>query len=137
MQLAAENRLEKDIREIENALYAHRLKIDKNMDAVDEDFLFHLKIADASKNSVLKSLMLIITPDIMQYFKTHDVCGEGRSDMAVKQHEELLQHIVDRNPEKAGESLRFHLEDIGKYVKTLKKGMVLNGGTLMANEFAI
>lgn len=125
-QLAALNRSDKDLKEIENALNAHRLKIQLNEDAVDEDFLFHLKIADASKNSVLKSLMLIITPDIMQYFMKHDVCGDGRSDLAVEQHEQLLQYIVEGNPEKAGMCLQKHLEVISNYARTLKEGMVLN-----------
>lgn len=134
-QLAARNRTEEDIREIRSALDAHRKKILKKEDAVDQDFLFHLKIADASKNSVLKSLMLIITPDIMHYFKTHDVCGEGRADIAVEQHEELLKHIIDQNPEKAGESLQSHLREISEYVKTLDRGMVLNGnGSLISNK---
>ncbi len=126
-QLAAENRSDQDIIEIKKALDAHRSRIIKDEDAVEEDLLFHLKIAEASKNSVLNSLMLIITPDIMQYFKKHNVCGEGRAELAVKQHEELLQHIVDKNSIKAGESIREHLKDISEYVKTLKKGEMLNG----------
>lgn len=130
-QLAAVNRSDKDLKEIENALHAHQQKIKMNEDAIDEDFLFHLKIADASKNSVLKSLMLIITPDIMQYFKKHDVCGEGRSDLAVEQHKELFQHIIDKNPDKAGESLRMHLDVINQYAKTLKEGVYLNGNGLL------
>lgn len=125
-QLAAQNRSDSDLVEIEKALNAHRQRIRSNEDAVDEDFLFHLKIADASKNSVLKSLMLIITPDIMQYFKTHDVCGDGRSDLAVEQHEQLLQYIVEKNPEKAGESLQLHLDVIHQYAKTLNEEVFLN-----------
>ena len=126
-QLAAENRSDQDIVEIGKALDAHRTRIVNNEDAVEEDLLFHLKIAEAGKNSVLNSLMLIITPDIMQYFKKHDVCGEGRAELAITQHEELLQHIVDRNPIKAGEAIQEHLKDISEYVKTLKKGETLNG----------
>ncbi len=131
-QLAAENRTEQDIVEIENALYAHKIKIERNEDAVEEDLLFHLKIAEASKNSVLNSLMLIITPDIMQYFKKHDVCGEGRAEVAIKQHEELLQYIIDQDSEKAGEAIKEHLKEISEYVKTIKNGLFLNGnGTLV------
>jgi len=125
-QLAAENRLDSDLKELELALDAHKKKILNHEDAVGEDFLFHLKIADASKNSVLKWMMLIITPDIMQYFKTHNVCADGRADIAIKQHEELFQHIVNKDPDKAGESLRLHLADIGEYVKTLKEDVKLN-----------
>ncbi|WP_370087981.1 FadR/GntR family transcriptional regulator [Ekhidna sp.] len=126
-QLAAEKRTDQDIIEIENALNAHRIKIDRNEDAVEEDLLFHLKLTEASKNSVLKSLMLIITPDIMQYFKKHNVCGEGRAQIAVEQHEQLLQYIVDKNPDKAAEAIKDHLKDISEYVKTIDNGLVLNG----------
>lgn len=127
-QLAAENRTDHDLFEIENALNAHRLKIERNEDAVEEDLLFHLKIAEASKNSVLNSLMLIITPDIMQYFKKHDVCSEeGQAETAISQHELLLKHIVDQNPIGAGETIKGHLSDISKYVKTLRNNFVLNG----------
>jgi len=126
-QLAALNRTDDDIIEIRNALDAHRIKFENNEDAVEEDLLFHLKIAEASNNSVLNSLMLIITPDIMQYFKKHDVCGEGRAEVAIEQHERLLQCIVDRKPEEAGQLIKEHLKDISEYVKTLKTGMKLNG----------
>ncbi|MFK7755491.1 MAG: FadR/GntR family transcriptional regulator [Flavobacteriales bacterium] len=132
-QLAALNRTEKDLRDIEKALKAHRVKIDANEDAVEEDFLFHIKIAEASKNSVLKSLMLIITPDIMHYFKKHNVCGGGRSSSAIDQHEILLNHIAERNPEKAGDTIREHLADISDYVMNLKEGTILNENGSLSN----
>lgn len=134
-QLAALNRTDKDLRDLENALNVHRVKIQRNEDAVDEDFLFHLKIADASQNSVLKSLLLIITPDIMQYFIKHDVCGDGRSDLAFEQHEKLLNHIINRDADKAGKALEEHLEVISNYAKSLKEGTLLNGnGSLSSTE---
>ncbi|MGD1844677.1 MAG: FadR/GntR family transcriptional regulator [Salibacteraceae bacterium] len=133
-RLAAEHRTAKDLKEMEQALHQHRLKVQKNQDAVDEDFLFHLKIADSSKNSVLKSLMLIIAPDIMQYFKKHDVCGAGRSDVAVDQHEQLLQHIVEKNPDKAVASLLAHLDGISEYVKHLKEDVYLSDRGFLSNR---
>ena len=122
-QLAAENRTEKDLHEIETALIAHRDRLKSDEHAVEEDLLFHLKIAEASKNSVLNSLMLIITPDIMQYFKKHNVCGEGRAELAVKQHEKILEHIKNQDPIKVGESIKEHLRDISEYVKTINNDL--------------
>jgi GntR family transcriptional repressor for pyruvate dehydrogenase complex len=126
-QLAAENRTDKDLREIEQALIAHRDRLKIEDHAVEEDLLFHLKIAEASKNSVLNSLMLIITPDIMQYFKTHNVCGDGRSNDSVGQHEIILEQIKNQEPVKVGETIREHLKDISEYVKTLKSELPMNG----------
>ncbi|MEM7103223.1 MAG: FadR/GntR family transcriptional regulator [Bacteroidota bacterium] len=122
--LAADNRTDRDVQAIENAIDAHHKKILTSKDAVEEDFLFHLKIADAGKNSVLKSLMLIIVPDIMQYFKKHKVCAEVSGEVVVDQHKEILQHIVDKNPDKAGECIKEHLRDISDYVKTLKRDLI-------------
>ncbi|MEQ9302925.1 MAG: FadR/GntR family transcriptional regulator [Marinoscillum sp.] len=114
--LAAENRTEADLIELENALEAHKEKVRKEESTIEEDLLFHLKIAEASRNSVLKSLMLIITPDIMSYFKTNNVCGEGRAQVALREHEELLEHIREGNSESAGSALKEHLSDILAYV---------------------
>ena len=134
-QLAAQNRTEKDIREIEKALKAHQQKIVSNEDAIEEDLLFHLKIADAGKNSVLKSLMLIITPDIMHFFKKHNVCGDGRSDSAVEQHQRILQYIIEKDVDRAGDALQIHLSEISTFVKTLKNGTMLNeNGSLISGS---
>jgi GntR family transcriptional repressor for pyruvate dehydrogenase complex len=114
--LAAIHRTPQDLIELESALEAHRLKVKSGESTVEEDLLFHLKIAEAGKNSVLKSLMLIITPDIMAYFKSHNVCGGGRSELAVQQHEQLLLYIREGNAEAAGSLIQEHLSDIIEYV---------------------
>ena len=114
--LAAKNRTDQDLIEIEQALLAHSRKVENDLDAVEEDLLFHLKIAEAGKNSVLKSLMLIITPDIMSYFKKHDVCSEGRSLDAVEEHKVILEHIRNQDHEAVGETARNHLMEIMNYV---------------------
>ena len=127
--LAARNRTADDLVAIENALVAHREKVKVDEYAVEQDLLFHLKIAEAGKNSVLTSLMLIITPDIMTYFKKHNVCGEGRSEIAVEQHEIILGHIKNQNPDAAAEAVREHLIDIVEYVNTPNLKISTNGTT--------
>ncbi len=125
--LAAQNRTANDLIEIEHALMAHKEKVKVDGFAVEEDLLFHLKISEAGKNSVLKSLMLIITPDIMSYFKTHNVCGDGRSETAVEHHEIILKHIKNQDAQAAGEAVRHHLKDIVEYVNTPNSKPSTNG----------
>lgn len=119
-ELAAERRTEDDILTIANALIQYKRALLKNQPAIEEDLLFHLKIADASQNSVLTSLMLIITPEILHYFTKHGVCGKESSKVALKQHEIILDHIVNKNIEEVGEAVREHLKDISEYVQALK-----------------
>ena len=119
-ELAAERRTDDDIRTITNALMAYKRALLKNQPAIEEDLLFHLKIADASQNSVLTSLMLIITPEILHYFTKHNVCGDDKSKIALEQHEIILDHIVNKNVEKVSAAMHEHLQGISEYVKTLK-----------------
>ena len=121
-KLAAQRRTEQDIKDIKKALdaYSHKVKLDQQ--AVEEDLMFHLRIAEASKNVVLKSLMLIITPDIINNFIQLDICKDGRFLTAMDEHEVILNHIIDREPAKAAAAMLTHLKDVFEYSQSLKEG---------------
>lgn len=118
--LAAERRTEEDIENMKKALKAYEDKVSEGLQAVEEDLMFHLKIAEASKNSVLKSLMLIITPDIIKSFIDLDVCKDGRTYTALEEHREILKYIISKEPQKAAEAMQKHLQDTLEHSKTLK-----------------
>lgn len=111
-RLAAERRTADDLVALKNALSAYEKKVKQGQQGVEEDLMFHLKIAEASKNAVLKSLMLIITPDIVKNFLTLNVCEASRFERTLKEHEEILEHIIDQNAEAASASMRHHLQDV-------------------------
>lgn len=119
-RLAAERRTEKDIVNIQQALTAYEYKVNHGEQGVKEDLMLHLTIAEASKNKVLKSLMLIITPDIINSFINLDICKDGRSYQALEEHKEILNHIIAQNADKAAQSMRIHLDDVMAYSQTLK-----------------
>ena len=120
-KLAAVRRTEEDIQNIKSALAAYNDKIVEKKQAVEEDLLFHLKIAEASKNSVLKSLMLIITPDIINNFIKLDICKNNRPYQALEEHEIILKHIINKEPEEAAAAMRNHLRDVFEYSQQLKR----------------
>ena len=120
--LAAKRRTPEDIINIQKALDAYERKVLREEQAVEEDLLFHLKIAEASKNSVLRSLMLIITPDIVNSFIKLDVCKDGRFHRALEEHKVILDHIAGQQPELAAEAMRTHLKDVLEYSHSLKNG---------------
>ena len=117
---AALRRTTDDIVNMKNALDAYETKVKQGLPAVEEDLLFHLKIAEAGKNSVLKSLMLIITPDIVKNFTKLDVCKDGRFYKSLEEHKVILDHIVNQAPELAAKAMAEHLQDIIAYSKKLK-----------------
>lgn len=116
---AAQRRTEEDIAALQLSLEKYRAKVLQKDAAIEEDLMFHLQIAEASKNAVLKSLMLIITPDIIKSFNQLDICKDGRVYQSMKEHEEILGHIVDQNSEAAAAAMRHHLMDVLAYSQQL------------------
>lgn len=119
-RLAAERRTPEDIMAIQKAIDAYEAKVKKGESAVEEDLMFHLKIAEASKNSVLNSLMLIITPDIVNSFVELKVCTDVRFIKAAEEHRQILQFIVDRDGKAASNAMRHHLKDVVEFSLTSK-----------------
>lgn len=109
---AANRRTEEDITQIKKALKAYEKKIVQGLSAVEEDLLFHIKIAEASKNNVLKSLMMIITPEIVTNYNRLKVCGTGEGIKALNEHKEILKQIVNQEPELASQSMEKHLQNV-------------------------
>lgn len=116
---AAERRTADDIVEMTRALDAYREKIKLNEPAVEEDLMFHLKIAEASKNSVLKSLMMIITPDIVTSFISLEICTERENIKPLEEHEHILNCIINQNPEDASLAMETHLKDVLVFSKNV------------------
>ena len=120
VRLAAERRTEKDLRNLRTALNAHEAQVEDGEQGVEEDLLFHLKIAEASHNSVLKSLMIIIIPDIIKQLKHLEICNNGRYYKSLEEHKLIVQYIEEQDPDRAAEAMRVHLSDIINYSQNLE-----------------
>ena len=116
--LAAQRRTPEDIIAMEQAIAAYERKVKREESAVEEDLMFHIKIAEASQNSVLNSLMLIITPDIVNNFVELKVCTHERLLKATVEHQEILQHIIDGDGRAASDAMHRHLQDVVDLSKT-------------------
>lgn len=110
--LAALKRTEEDIVELQNAFDAYQSNVEKGLPAIEEDLKFHVKIADAGKNKVLKALMMIISPDIVSSFNKFKVCNDGTIDKSLEEHRIIMQHIKNQEPELAASAMESHLQDV-------------------------
>ncbi|MEQ8546485.1 MAG: FadR/GntR family transcriptional regulator [Cyclobacteriaceae bacterium] len=114
-RFAAMRRSDQDIKQMTNALHDYEKAVSNGEDTVEHDLMFHLKIAEASSNSALKSLMLIISPDILTYFKESNACAGDRPISALEEHYIILEHIKNQNPDEASATMKNHLQDILDY----------------------
>lgn len=119
-RLASINRTEEDLVAMNTALENYEQKLRAGKSAVEEDLLFHIKIAEASKNSVLKSLMLIITPDIVKSFINLKVCDETNNLKTIEEHRKILEMITKGDDIAAEKAMGMHLEEVKVFSKNFK-----------------
>ena len=119
-RLAAERRTPENIESIQKALDKYHAKLQLGQPTVEEDLMFHLEIAEASQNSVLKSLMMVITPDIISNFIKYDVCGDDVKIERYNEHLNILNLIKAQEADKAAAAMESHLKDIREFSVTHK-----------------
>ena len=118
IRLACERHTEEDLINLERSLNNYLEKALRGVKAVDEDFMYHLAIADAGKNKVLKSLLLIIVPDILSNYSIFKVCDTVTSK-AVEEHRQIFLRIRDRDADGATAIMQEHLKGVMDFARAL------------------
>ncbi len=120
VKLASLRRTEEDLESMKNALNAFKEKVMNNESAVQEDLLFHLAIAKASKNSTMNTFMLSITPEIITNFEKYHVCNENKSVKGIEEHTAIYEAIKNQDPTLAKEKMKIHFKTLYQYCYNIK-----------------
>lgn len=115
VRLAALRRTEEDLEKMREALDAYEEKVMNGKDAVQEDLLFHLAIANASGNSLMNIFMLKITPEIITNFQKHHVCDAGLSQRGIADHKAIYNAIKDKDAQLAKQKMKEHFKELYRY----------------------
>lgn len=127
IRLCCERRTEEDLKQIELRLRLCNEKIKSGQSAVEEDMNYHRQIATASRNQVLKSMMLIITPDLMTNYRKFWICDNTRkqnSSITALEHELLFEYIRKQDADGAEAMMRQHLAGVMNFAS--KKTQEIN-----------
>ncbi len=107
--LAAERAPPETVTEIRTAFDAHARAVVAGGSGLDEDAVFHLKIAEGSGNVLLRTLISLLTPDIIKVSERSDTCRDGRAEKARDEHQAILAAIENHDPEAAAAAMGRHL----------------------------
>ena len=99
------------------AIHNYNKKIKECGSALEEDLYFHRTIAEGSKNTVLKSMMMTITPDIMVNYAKFNVC-KTNFEIPISEHRLLFEYIKNNNAEAASNIMSQHLTGVLNFAKT-------------------
>ena len=116
VSLAAQRRTETDLKRIKDTLNDFKAKITEGDDYLEEDLLFHLAIAKASKNNTMISLMLLITPPILATYDRKSVCEGDKLISEIKKHEDIYLAIESQDPELATDMMKHHFNKLSKHI---------------------
>lgn len=119
-KIAASRRTEEDLKRMEDALEVYHDLAESGKAAVEEDFLFHLRIIESSKNPVIKSLLMLVIPEIIEYYNQMGVCTQGESMKAYEEHLDIFNAIKSQDSVTAGQLMEQHFEKILETSRTLK-----------------
>ncbi len=120
VRLASLRRSEEDLKNIKEALDAYKEKALSGEDAVQEDLLFHLAIAKASRNSTMNTFMLTITPQIIIDFEKYHVCDKDQAVMGIEEHTDIYEAIKKQDPELAKQKMKDHFKALYQYCYNVK-----------------
>ncbi|RQO69999.1 MULTISPECIES: FadR/GntR family transcriptional regulator [unclassified Pedobacter] len=112
VKLAAERRTAQDLINLNEALLDYEAKVNASQNAVEEDMIFHICIAKASKNSVIESMILILIPDLIKSIVENKICGDNRGILAIEEHRKILKAIQDQDIDAAENAVAAHLNDM-------------------------
>lgn len=115
VQMAAERRSKENLEEMKSALEAYEQKVNSDQEAVEEDLLFHLAIAKASRNATMNTFMLIITPEIITNFEKYHVCDSNLSKKGIQEHRDIYEAIEKQDSELARQKMKDHFSVLYQY----------------------
>jgi len=109
IRLAAERINDDEIEYLKDIIERSEVKLKRGELPVEEDYLFHEKIALASKNNLLYK----IWKPIVEYGKTileESLERTGRPEISIIEHKNILQALKERNITEAEQQMKIHLE---------------------------
>jgi GntR family transcriptional repressor for pyruvate dehydrogenase complex len=109
-ELAALRATDAELEELARAHNEFKNQVESEEAGLEEDLVFHLKIAEYSRSSVLRSLLSLITPDIIALTRKFDTCRDGRFLQAFAEHQAILDGIRSRDPARASETMARHMK---------------------------
>jgi len=115
VRFAALRRTTANIYDIQHAQEAFCEKANKGQNAIVEDFMFHHKLAEAGANRLMTSLLIAITPDIIQYYEEYEICNQQENDLLIKEHQVIVNAIVAKDADMAVASLETHFAKLQNY----------------------
>lgn len=110
-RMAAVRADKEGVNKLLSLLSAYKEKVLSGEDGLEEDLLFHVHIAELCNNPVLRSIILLITPEVVQLSRKNNTCKDDRAKKALKEHYQIYESIVAGDEKKAATAMQTHMQN--------------------------
>jgi GntR family transcriptional repressor for pyruvate dehydrogenase complex len=107
--LAAERATAEEVRELEALLGDFRQNAERRLPTLEEDHLFHLKLAAMSKNSALLSMISLLTPEFIDLNRNFKERDDARFLRIIEEHAAIARAVALRDPASARAAMEAHM----------------------------
>lgn len=108
--LAAQRATDDEIAVLEKLHGEFRLQVEAGRVGLEEDISFHFKIAECSRNSVLRSLISLVSTEIIDVAQRYQTFRDGRVNQSLEEHATVLQYLRRRDPDRAASAMAAHMQ---------------------------
>jgi GntR family transcriptional repressor for pyruvate dehydrogenase complex len=108
--LAAQRATDDEIAVLGKLHEEFQLQVEAGRVGLEEDITFHLKIVECSRNSVLRSLISLISTEIIDVAQRYRTFRDGRVNQSLEQHATVLQYLRQRDPDRAASAMAAHMQ---------------------------
>lgn len=118
-RLAALRATAKEIKAIESAVHRHIEKVRVGGEQIDHNRTIHRLIAQASRNRILRAVVnVLLQEEYLQEIQGH--IQHAVDGVVPEDHLLVLQAIQDRQPDKAAEAMRAHIDRLLRVVQSYR-----------------
>lgn len=110
-KLAAQRASDFNLNRLKETFETYRKSIETGNDGMEEDIMFHIRLAECAENSVLRSMIMVIAQDIIRQSRAIDACSGNRRYEAIGEHEAILQAVIAKDQEAVAEAMLRHLSN--------------------------
>jgi GntR family transcriptional regulator, transcriptional repressor for pyruvate dehydrogenase complex len=109
-EMAAKRATALQLAELRAAHDAQVTQADSGGDTLEEDIRFHIRLAEAANNVLLRSLISLIQPEVLRLSRQHATHKPDRVQETLKEHLSILEAIERRDGTAAAAAMRHHVE---------------------------
>lgn len=118
---AAERLSDDEIKQMRDLLESHaaqsEVKSGKGYFQKGGDFDFHFRIAKASENELLTSILMGDLYDLLRVYRYKSSTVVGRAVQALEEHRTILDALESRDPDLAEQAMRTHIKNARIHAK--------------------